>query len=86
METVPLGDTPRKSMKRRASDRLHDRLKRFDDLPNDAVLDDSAAAVILNMSIHTLRRNDPVPRRQISARRFGRRVGDLRQLIKASVV
>ena len=53
-------------------------LAEYDSLPDDALVSDAVAAVILSISIWTLRRENPVPARQISERKRGRRVGDLR--------
>jgi hypothetical protein len=58
----------------------------FDDLPNDAIVPDRVAAAILAISVWTLRRENPVPFRQISERRRGRRVGDLRALVRGETV
>jgi hypothetical protein len=55
-----------------------DILKRFDDLPNDAVIPEHAAAIVFGMSVWTFRRNLPVPRRRISEKMYGARVGDIR--------
>jgi hypothetical protein len=71
--------------KRRALERMYAKLARFDGLPDDAVVDDRVAGMVLNMSATTLRRQNPVPQRQLSARRIGRRVGDLRKLIRESI-
>jgi hypothetical protein len=54
----------------------------FDQLPDDAILNDHAAARILGVSVWTLRRAAPVPKRQISERRYGRRVGDIRAKVR----
>jgi hypothetical protein len=54
----------------------------FDKLPDDAILNDHAAARILGVSVWTLRRAAPVPKRQISERRYGRRVGDIRAKVR----
>ena len=58
------------------------KLAAFDTLPNDAIVDDTVAATILGISVWTLRRSAPVPARQISERRRGRRVGDLRAKVR----
>jgi len=60
------------------------KLAEFDRLPNDAVIGDQIAAAVLGISVDTLRRSNPVPRRQISDRRVGRRVGDLRALSRGA--
>jgi hypothetical protein len=58
------------------------KLAEFDRLPNDAIVDDPVAAALLNMSIDTFRRNNPVPQKRLSKRRVGRRAGDLRALVR----
>lgn len=75
----------RQAMQQRSNERMYQKLARFDHLPNDAVVDDYVAAAILNMSKDTLRRTNPVPQRRLSERRVGRRVGDLRNLVRESV-
>jgi hypothetical protein len=62
------------------------KLAAFDSLPQDAIVPDAVAAVILAISIWTLRRENPVPRREISERRFGRRVGDLRAKVRGEAI
>jgi len=59
----------------------------FDHLPDDAIVTGKTAAIILGRAIteQTLRRNPPIPRRQITQRRYGFRVGDLRALIRGEV-
>jgi hypothetical protein len=61
---------------------LKTKLEAFDTLPNDSVVADPVAAAVLDISLRTLRRNDPVRRIQLSARRIGRRVGDIRALLQ----
>jgi hypothetical protein len=60
-------------------------ISQFDRLPDDSVVNDRAAAMILGVSVWTLRRANPVPKRQISERRYGRRVGDLRAKVRGTV-
>jgi hypothetical protein len=62
----------------------HEKLELFDKLPEDAIVRDAVAAEILSISIWTLRRNNPVPVKQISGRSLGRRVGDLRALVRGT--
>jgi hypothetical protein len=59
----------------------------FDHLPDDAIVTAKTAAVILGGSLteQTLRRNPPIARRQVSQRRYGFRVGDLRKLIRGEI-
>jgi hypothetical protein len=63
---------------------LRQQLAEYDALPDDAIVPDAVAAKILSVSIWTLRRENPVPRRQISERRSGRRVGDLRAKVRGT--
>jgi hypothetical protein len=57
-------------------------VSKFDQLPDDAIVNDRVAAIILDVSVWTLRRAAPVPKRQISERRYGRRVGDIRAKVR----
>jgi hypothetical protein len=57
-------------------------LKDFDALPDDAIVGDALAAKLLAISPWTLKRTNPVPPVQVSERRRGRRVGNLRNLIR----
>jgi hypothetical protein len=59
-----------------------EQLKRSEALPDDCVIDDLLASLILGMSIWTLRRNNPVSPVQLSARKRGRRLGDIRKAIR----
>jgi hypothetical protein len=65
---------------------LREQLAEYDVLPDDAIVSDTVAAKILSISVWTLRRENPVPARQISERRRGRRVGDLRAKVRGTVV
>lgn len=65
---------------------LREQLAEYDALPDDAIVSDTVAAKILSISVWTLRRENPVPARQISERRRGRRVGDLRAKVRGIVV
>jgi hypothetical protein len=58
---------------------LKQQLADYDALPDDAIVPDLVAAKILSISIWTLRRENPVPARQISERPRGRRVGEGRE-------
>ena len=58
------------------------KLREFVNLPDDAIVSDALAAAILDISEDTLKRSSPVPWRQISSRRGGRRAGDLRALVR----
>ena len=57
-------------------------VRNFDALPNDAVVPLSVSRILLGISEWTERRNPPLRRVQISQRRFGHRVGDIRALAR----
>ena len=59
-------------------------VRHFDLLPNDAIVPPQVLLLMLGDAIseRTLRRDPPVPRRQISERRYGFRVGDIRDLVR----
>lgn len=61
-----------------------DAVSNFDRLPDDGVVSAKVAALVLGgiLTERTLRREPPIPRRQLSQRRFGFRVGDLRGLVR----
>jgi len=59
-------------------------LENFDRLPDDALADVKMTAAVFGYSEWTLRRDPPIIRRQISARRFGYRVGDIRALVRGT--
>ena len=63
-----------------------EKLAAFDTLSQDAIVSDAVAAEILSISIWTLRRENPVPKREISERRFGRRVGDIRAKVRGEPI
>lgn len=63
---------------------LREQLAEYEALPDDAIVSDSVAAKILSISVWTLRRENPVPARQISQRKRGRRVGDLRAKVRGT--
>ena len=59
---------------------------RFDQQPNDAIAPDPVSAAVLGISIWTLNRTNPVRKRQITERSGGRRVGDLRALVRGQPI
>jgi hypothetical protein len=63
-------------------------LAKFDRLPDDAVVGDPVVAALMNMSPETFRRSTELhklmPRKQFSKRRGGRRVGDIRAVIRGA--
>jgi hypothetical protein len=65
-------------------------IRNFDQLPNDALVPDRVARLVLNESDKSFRRdyrdNPRLPRIQIGPQRFGRRVGNLRALIRGKSV
>jgi hypothetical protein len=63
----------------------HDRIKNFDTLPDDAIVSSKITAILLSESERTLRRHPPIQRIQMSARRVGFRVGDIRAFVRGEV-
>ena len=57
-------------------------IQNFDSLPNDAVVPLKVSRLVRNTSEWTDRRNPPLRRIQISPRRWGHRVGDIRAHIR----
>jgi hypothetical protein len=64
----------------------YDVVARFDKLPDDAIIGAKPTAIILNTTDRQLRRDPPIARRQISERNVGFRVGDIRALIRNSII
>ncbi|WP_407194385.1 hypothetical protein [Bradyrhizobium sp. STM 3566] len=62
-----------------------EKINRTAALPDDCVIDDPLAALMLNMSVWTLRRNNPVPAVQLTTRKRGRRLGNIRQRIRGEL-
>jgi hypothetical protein len=58
----------------------------FDSLPNDAVVFDTVACIVLGISLNTLKTKTNLPVRQITEGRHGRRVGDIRALVRGETV
>jgi hypothetical protein len=58
-------------------------LKRFDELPDDAIVSNKITAIVLSLSERTVRRHPPVPPIRTSPGKRGSRVGDLRKLIRS---
>jgi hypothetical protein len=57
-----------------------DGIKEFDDLPDDAVVPRRVTAAVLHISERTVRRS--VPTVNLSQRRRGNRVGDIRAIAR----
>jgi hypothetical protein len=57
-------------------------VKRVGDLPDDVLVHDSVAAILLGTSPRSLRRNSPVRKITTGLRTSGRRLGDIRALLR----
>jgi hypothetical protein len=57
-------------------------IKNFDSLPDDAVVPDKVARIILNESERSFRRNSKLRKVSLGPQRNGRRVGDIRKLVR----
>jgi hypothetical protein len=62
-----------------------EQLKRFENLPDDCIVRDPVAALLFGVSVWTLRRTNPVRKVQLSARCYGRRVGDIRRKLRGEL-
>jgi len=60
-------------------------VKRFDDLPNDAVISPKITALVLGRAERTVRYHPKLRRVQISRGRYGYRVGNVRQIVRGEV-
>ena len=60
-----------------------DKIKNFDDLPDDAVVPRCVTAAVLHISERTVRRSESDVR--LSARRRGNRVGDIRAIARGTI-
>jgi hypothetical protein len=60
---------------------------RFDAMPDDSVVPPKVAAILSggNFKEQEWSRNPPVPKRRLSQRRIGFRVGDLRALFRGEI-
>jgi len=56
-------------------------VKRFDDLPNDAVISPKIAALVLGCAERTVRYHPKLQRVQISRGRYGFTVGNVRRIV-----
>jgi hypothetical protein len=65
-------------------DAIRSKLKELNDRPDDAVIADPVAAELLGISLRTLRRHQHIPRIQLSPRRVGRRLGDVRAHVRGA--
>jgi hypothetical protein len=59
-------------------------LKRVPELPDEAIIPDPAAAILVGMSESSLRRTNPVPKIKTGPRTGGRNLGDIRALTRRS--
>jgi hypothetical protein len=61
-------------------------LEKVKSLPDECLVDDELCGLLLGgMSRWTVTRNNPVPAIQLSARKRGRRLGDIRKLIRGEL-
>lgn len=67
-------------------EQINQALQTFPSLPDDCVVRDAIAAKLFSTSVWTLRRTNPVPRIQISARCYGRRAGDIRRKLRGEPI
>jgi hypothetical protein len=61
-------------------------IKRFEDLPNNAVVQTKITALVLGLSERTVRYHPKLPRITLSQGRYGQRVADIRTLVRDGVV
>jgi hypothetical protein len=57
-------------------------IKNWDSLPDDAIVPDKVARIILNESERSFRRNSKLRKVSLGPQRNGRRVGDIRKLVR----
>jgi hypothetical protein len=57
-------------------------IKRFDDLPDDAVVSTKITALVLGVAERTVRYHPRLTRIQISRGRYGFRVGNIRKIVR----
>ena len=57
-------------------------IEHFDRLPDDAIVPDVVARLVLNESERSFRLSPPVPRVALGPQRGGRRVGDIRAVAR----
>jgi hypothetical protein len=72
----------RQDRKARKQERIAKFLAKVSQLPDDMIAPDPESAAMLGISEWTLRRTNPVAYREISERRGGRRLGDVRALVR----
>jgi hypothetical protein len=61
--------------------RAFETVKRFDELPDNAVVQSKVTALILGLAERTVRYHPRLPRIVLSEGRYGQRVGDIRALV-----
>lgn len=66
-------------MRLKGKEKSYALIERVGQLPDEAILPDSVAAMLLGVSIWTLRRENPVAPVQVTPRCRGRRLGDIRR-------
>jgi hypothetical protein len=77
--------TPRKGDLAERDRKRIEILKKIEDLPGCYVLEDTDAALVLDISKDTLKRRSPVPKIMLSERRHGRRVDDIRRYLRGEL-
>jgi hypothetical protein len=60
-------------------------IQNFDRLPDDAVVPDKVARIVLNESERSFRRNSKLRKIRLGPQRNGRRVGDIRALVRGEL-
>jgi hypothetical protein len=63
-------------------DQAFEIVKRFDLLPDNAVVQTKVTALVLGLCERTVRYHPQLPRVQLSQGRYGQRVGDIRNLVR----
>jgi hypothetical protein len=57
-------------------------IRRVPDMPDESILPDPVAAVLLGVSVKSLNRNNPVPPIELGPRMRGRNLGHIRALAR----
>jgi hypothetical protein len=71
--------------KQRREERFREKLRRFDDLSDNAVVSPKYAAALLDMSERTIRYHEQLKRVYLSKARYGFSCGNVRQLLRGEV-
>jgi len=68
-----------------ALSKAFEKVRQFDSLPDDAVLQTKITALLLGCSERTVRYHPELKRVQLSRGRYGQRVGDIRKLCREGI-